>query len=168
MFGIVPIAITVIGIIFSILWIMMAKGSKAWQEIYEDSIAKVSVIKEFWCNKSFNEVYGETKDNEFLFGNLSLKDGTKCDKCLFSTAGGAFSVSKINVMIGIVFLIIFVLLFFGHVLWTLLCIEIYPIFQTYEQIFLFLIFCLTLVLIYWYVKDMVSSSYDFKNNQMSA
>ena len=46
-FGVVPIVITTIGIIFSELWIMMAKGSKMWYEIYEDSISKVSKSTNF-------------------------------------------------------------------------------------------------------------------------
>jgi len=33
-FGIVPILIATLGIIFSKLWVMMAKGSKAWQEVF--------------------------------------------------------------------------------------------------------------------------------------
>ena len=191
-FGVVPIAITVIGIIFSILWIMMAKGSKAWQEIYEDSIAKVSVIKEFWSNKSFREVYGEAKDNEFLFGNLLLKDGTKCDKCLFSTAGGAFSVSKINVMIGIVFLVLFVGLFLVHTIWTLylsisFCSKLILSTKSWDAglilcvnnnlpIYSYVYLCVDccrfiialVVMICCFIKEKCLSSYDFKNNQMSA
>lgn len=120
-FGIVPMAIAILGVVFSKLWIMMAKGSKAWQEIYEDSIAKMSGIREFWnaviieeCDRNTGKFLSE----EFLFGNLSLKDATKCDKCLLSTAGGAFSVSKINVMIGIVFLLMFGVLACSHAVWT--------------------------------------------------
>ena len=113
-FGIIPIMISMISIIFFVLLIMMAKGSKAWHEVYEDSIAKLSGenYKCFWTDNSIENIYRELDDNEFIFGKLKLKKDTKCDVDLLSTDGGAFSVSKINVMIGIVFFIAFVGLFF--------------------------------------------------------
>ncbi|MGI5068417.1 hypothetical protein [Treponema denticola] len=117
-FGLIPIAITVIGIIFSMLWIMMAKGSKAWYEIYEDSIAKISDIDVFWDHQSIKNIYGDSI-KELIFGKLSLKKETKCDKCLFSTNGGQFSVSKINIMIGIVFFILYIGLFIFHIGWMI-------------------------------------------------
>jgi len=120
-FGLIPIAITVIGIIFSMLWIMMAKGSKAWYEIYEDSIAKISDIDGFWDNKSIKDVYNTCNYSikEFKFGKLRLKETTPCDTCLLSTNGGPFSVSKINIMIGIVLLILYIGLFIFHAGWLM-------------------------------------------------
>ena len=115
-FGVVPILITILGIIFSKLWIMMAKGSKSWQEIYEDSIAKVNDTNGFWDDESIKRIYGY-EINNLIFGEL--RSAKKPDKCLFSTEGGEFSVSKINVMIGIVFLFVFSLLFLGHTWWAL-------------------------------------------------
>lgn len=117
-FGLIPIIITAIGVIFSILWIMMAKGSKAWYEIYEDSIAKISDIDVFWDPQSIKNIYGDSI-KELIFGKLSLKKETKCDKCLFSTNGGPFSVSKINIMIGIVLLILYIGLFIFHAGWLM-------------------------------------------------
>jgi hypothetical protein len=117
-FGFVPIIITAIGVIFSELWIMMAKGSKVWYSIYDDSIAKVSAIDNFWDHKSIREVYKERVTKEFIFGRLLLKDTTERSESLLSPIGGAFSVSKVNIMIGIVFLIIFGFLFVGHVFWA--------------------------------------------------
>jgi len=37
-----------IGVIFSCLWIMMGKGSKAWYEIYENAITAISKITRQW------------------------------------------------------------------------------------------------------------------------
>ena len=33
--------ISLVGIVFSVIWIMMSKGSKAWYEIYEKAIANI-------------------------------------------------------------------------------------------------------------------------------
>ena len=161
-FGFVPILITAIGVIFSELWIMMAKGSKAWYEVYEDSIAKVSKIKEFWTDKSFEDVYGNWEKNEFIFGNLSLKDKTKCDVNLFSTAGGAFSVSKINIMIGIVFLFVFIGLHIVHIIWEVyLYTHLCNNFKVSDIIFLSLSLLLTISICYisCFIKKNVKSSY---------
>ena len=165
LFVFIPIAITAIGIIFSKLWIMMAKGSKAWYEVYEDSIAKVSGISEFWNHKSIkeiNELQGDIITEELTFGNLSLKDSTKCDEKLLSTAGGAFSVSKINIMIGIVFLSVFIGLHIIHIIWevylyTHLCNK----FKVFDIIFLSLSFLVTISICYisCFIKKNVKSSY---------
>ena len=75
-FGFVPILITAIGIIFSELWIMMAKGSKAWYEIYEDSIAKVSKSTNFWEGISIKNDKGMEILDELKFGKLSRDHDT--------------------------------------------------------------------------------------------
>ena len=75
-FGFVPILITAIGIIFSELWIMMAKGSKAWYEIYEDSIAKVSKSTNFWERISIKNDKGMEILDELKFGKLSRDHDT--------------------------------------------------------------------------------------------
>lgn len=48
LFGLIPIAITLLGLAFSVLWITMAKGSKAWYELYESNIAAISKNEKFW------------------------------------------------------------------------------------------------------------------------
>lgn len=159
-FGLIPIIITVMGIIFSILWIMMAKGSKAWYEIYEDSIAKISDIDGFWDHQSIKDVYKKSID-EFTFGNLSLKKETKCDQCLFSTNGGAFSVSKINIMIGIVLFILYIGLFIFHIGW-MIYLYVYNHFTAFNCI-CFIISCFIIAgnicFICCYITKNVSSSY---------
>lgn len=116
-FGIVPMVISILGIIFSKLWIMMAKGSKAWYEAYEHSIASCNeAVGGLWGDESIKRIYG-SKINNLIFGEL--KSAKRPDKCLFSTAAGEFSVSKINIMVGIVFLVIFAGLFLVHTAWTL-------------------------------------------------
>ena len=126
-FGFVPILITAIGIIFSELWIMMAKGSKAWYEVYEDSIARISKIDEFWDDKSIKDIYCD-KIQGFKFGNLILDCEVERNYCLFSTAGGTFSVSRINIMVGIVFLSVFIGLHIVHIIWAM-----YLLVHTYKD-----------------------------------
>lgn len=84
-------AIALLAIVFSIIWIMMAKGSKAWFEVYEKKICEIEKSKELKI----------PKDHQM---------GTKCipwdlDQCLLSNHGGRYSVSKLNILIGKVLLI---------------------------------------------------------------
>lgn len=37
----IAMGISIIGITFSLIWIMMVKGSKAWYEVYEDAICNM-------------------------------------------------------------------------------------------------------------------------------
>jgi len=162
-FGFVPTGITIIGIIFSKLWIMMAKGSKAWYEMYAYSISRISKIDDFWDDESIKRIY-RSKIDELIFGQFESE--TKPDKYTLSTEGGAFSVSKINIMIGIVFLFIFAGLFLGHTIWTLyllkdmfikLRIPMYPCFCI---VFFILIIAILLVfLICYLIERKVSSFY---------
>ena len=84
-------AIALLAIVFSIIWIMMAKGSKAWYEVYEKKICKIEESKELNISEDH-------------------RMGSKCipwdlDQCLFSNHGGRYSVSKLNILIGKVLLI---------------------------------------------------------------
>lgn len=84
-------AISLLAIVFSIIWIMMAKGSKAWYEVYEKKICEIEKSKELKI----------PEDHQM---------GLKCipwdlDQCLFSNHGGRYSVSKLNILIGKVLLI---------------------------------------------------------------
>lgn len=79
-------AIALLGVMYSIIWIMMAKGSKAWYEVYVEKIRKI-----------------EKEDD------LSIKEdyrmGEYCcpkslDENLFTTRAGRYSVSRLNILIG--------------------------------------------------------------------
>lgn len=97
--SIVCCLIALAGISFSIIWIMMAKGSKAWYEIYEKKICKIE--KE---ELKIPKCYQMGKD-------IALKD---INSCLFSTKAGKYSVSKLNILIGIVLLVIWSFIFLLH------------------------------------------------------
>lgn len=82
--------LAILGFIFSSIWIMMAKGSKAWYEIYENRICQIE--KELQVRAEYKMQPGApwTLDNSFL-----------------STAPGTYSVSRINIMLGQILLFIF-------------------------------------------------------------
>ena len=121
--GIVPLVICFLGMLFSVLWIAMGKGSKRWYELYESNIAWLSTNRKFWegCDNpeesELNKIFCNKKTGrytEFLFGNLQNRHGDPVSNSLFSPAAGYFSVSKINIMIGIISLRFFILVFFLH------------------------------------------------------
>lgn len=84
----VAIGIGVLNFLFSILWIMMGKGSKAWYEIYETAICDID-----------KEII-EDGDDKYRMGNLALDKTKPFDNKLLSRNAGPFSVSKINIGIG--------------------------------------------------------------------
>lgn len=109
------IGICYLGYIFSILWIMMTKGSKYWFERYEAAIDYFVDCYDYpkkknrlfskkamkWCEKK--ELHLKIGREFPRHGKLPEKDS---NKNLLSPKGGTFSVSKINCMIGIVGIIV--------------------------------------------------------------
>ena len=121
--GIVPLVICFLGMLFSVLWVLMGKGSKAWYELYESNIAQMSTNHKFWegcdesANSELNKIFCNKKTGrytEYLFGKLHNRHGDPMNSRLFSPVAGPFSVSKINIMIGIISLQFFILAFFFH------------------------------------------------------
>lgn len=87
------ITLCYLGLAFSMLWVMMAKGSKYWSERYEVSITKMYE----------EDYYGsKLKNSDPYYSNLvKLKDSEISDN-LFSPLAGRYSVSRVNVSIGII------------------------------------------------------------------
>ena len=77
-------ALALCAIIFSIIWIMMAKGSKAWFEVYEQKICKI-----------------EDEEDLGIKGEYSMLNMGKVpwslDSRLLSGKAGCYSVSKLNI-----------------------------------------------------------------------
>ncbi|GHU77960.1 hypothetical protein FACS189462_1250 [Spirochaetia bacterium] len=96
--------IALIGIIVSIIWIMMAKSSKAWYEIYENVICKIEEEMELRIHP------------DYVMGEFVELGSTKCDSNLLSCNAGKYSPSKLNIFIGIVLLIIWIVIFAVHIL----------------------------------------------------
>lgn len=108
-----PIFLTYLGIIFSMMWIMMAKGSKYWFEKYELGINKILENKKFNDDdKEFNpDIHGDIPHH----GNLpEPKDDDVCDYIL-SPLAGRYSGSKINITIGIAALLFWCCLNILHI-----------------------------------------------------
>lgn len=102
--------LSMVGLFFSILWIMMAKGSKAWYEHYEKGIeAYVELMK---SENAFDDKVGDV--TEFTVHMLPYFNSPKTDSCILTTEGGAYSVSKINIVIGHFSAVIWSVLLFVH------------------------------------------------------
>ena len=95
-------ALAFLGSIFSIIWIMMAKGSKAWYEIHEKRIRKLEL-----------ELNMEDKYRMRPASPWSL------DNTLFSREPGAYSVSRINILLGQILLVAWGLTFGIHSISTM-------------------------------------------------
>lgn len=91
-----------LGIAFSMLWIMMAKGSKYWSERYENTIYYISK----------NTYIAKNKRDILHRDGLSEPDTTS--ENLFSTAAYRFSPSRINIAIGIVCILAWAALNMAH------------------------------------------------------
>lgn len=104
----IALFLSTLGIIFSLLWIFMGKGSKFWVESYE-------------CAVDFYECDHDNVGSLIQFHpHHGYIDNYKPqDPCPFSTKGYRYSVSKVNIFIGI-FSLIFFLGFSGLHLFYLL------------------------------------------------
>ena len=105
--------LSIVGVVFSFIWIMMAKGSKAWYELYETAICTIEQDKRIKIPRQYvmGEVYGEQP----------------IDSNVFSNKAGSYSPSKLNIVVGRVFLIIWTAIFAIHtifeILWIKSCFE---------------------------------------------
>ena len=95
-----------LGISFSILWVMMAKGSKYWFEKYEAGI-------DYFEQSDYGENIKKVKDFPH-HGNMPPLEKYMYDENIFSPKAGHYSVSKVNASIGIVSLIVFSFLEMFH------------------------------------------------------
>jgi len=96
--------ISIVGIVFSILWIMMGKASKAWYEFYEHQICIIESEEELGIKESYR------------MGNGTYDiDDNKIDGNIFTNSAGIYSPSKININIGRICMIIWVVIFLIHI-----------------------------------------------------
>lgn len=93
--NVVCVGISILGVAFSVLWIMMGKGSKAWQEKYERTIYEFESNGNNW-NESLRHFarYGITH------GRLRGIMPEEFSDCVLSLKSGGFSPSRINILIG--------------------------------------------------------------------
>ena len=108
-FNILGIIVSVISAIFSILWIYTAKASKAWYEFYERAITRFE--------KQYKDRLGIPSD--FIMGNIKYEE--IFSDYLFSQKADKLSPSKINILIGQLSLIIWIVTFLIHSVVIFLC-----------------------------------------------
>ena len=94
--------LSLLAIVFSTLWITMAKGSKGWQEVYEMKI------------KKYEKESTSGDDHPYRLGENTK--GKDFNDSLLSTAAGRYSVSRINIVIGIVQLVVWTLILLSHLM----------------------------------------------------
>jgi len=105
--NIVAFAVSLIGVVFSILWIKMGKGSKAWVEAYEKAIIASEKNDEL-ANKAAQKYGG------FAYHALPNYEGVEIKNKLLSQKAGEYSVSKINIGIGQIFLFVWLAIGITH------------------------------------------------------
>lgn len=112
-YNITCLLLSSVSIIFSVIWILMAKASKAWYEVYESAISKF----EYQHFKKINLPY------ENIMGEMIFQKDQRNDS-IFSTKGGAFSPSKINIAIGQISLIIWIIVMISHSVYNITIIHL--------------------------------------------
>ena len=108
----IAFSISFVGIVISLLWIMMAKGSKMWYENYEQAIEsfRSSHVSAFDANVS--GIAG------MKLHDIQGYEPPYLSNWIWSTRGGNFSVSRINVFIGQFSLCIWGVLMCVHILFA--------------------------------------------------
>jgi len=92
-----------LGSIFAVIWVMMAKGSKAWYEIHERRIRIIE--KEIQIREEYR-----------------MKRGApwKLNNSLFSCEPGSFSVSRINILLGQILLVAWEVILCTHITFSIM------------------------------------------------
>ena len=118
--SVASLVLSLLGVVFAVFWIMMAKGSKAWYEIYEKAICEIEGATDKAKTSEGNEADRYTNEkvnqlrNEKLLHGLLL-ERAECNDNIFSTDAGSYSVSRVNIAIGHVSLIFWSILYFVHI-----------------------------------------------------
>lgn len=107
----------IVNIIFSVLWVMMTKGSKAWYERYEAAIEAFE-NDDLYINKELKlDTEIKSRSNYiggFRYFNLKKYHNPIVINNIFSTAGGGYSPSRINILIGQIAIILWLCTFVFH------------------------------------------------------
>lgn len=101
--------LSIIGIMLSILWILMGKGSKAWFERYENAISAMETNPTY-AEEDIVPIAG------FSYENIEGYEKPEVVNCILSSKGGAYSPSKINIVIGQIVMFIWIVLAVVHLI----------------------------------------------------
>lgn len=94
------------GFMFSLIWIMMGKGSKAWYEIYESRICEIEKEGDLGIPEKYR------------MGASTSQWGL--DENIFTNKAGKYSPSKLNIMIGRVLAIIWFIILVIHYVYAII------------------------------------------------
>lgn len=106
-FHLLSLGLAIMGIAFSVIWIAMGKGSKAWYEIYEGAICD---IEENMSSDADNYKMGYLAS--FIAGKKNYQKSL--NEMLTNNNAGAYSVSKLNIIFGQVLTCMWTVIFFIH------------------------------------------------------
>ena len=108
----IAFGICMVGMLLSLLWIMMAKGSKAWYENYEEAIN--AFVKRYEDNE--DAFKGDlAKVAGFRIRDVKEFQEPESSDWLWNSIGGKYSVSRINVAIGHLSTLIWMVLILMHI-----------------------------------------------------
>lgn len=118
----VCVLLAMLSIVFSILWVQMAKGSKSWYEYYEK---KIEHYQKYIDQREENLLENDSPSNvdggllnllraESEFG-MGKGNFVVINDRIFSVKAGGYSPSKLNIVIGQVSLIVWLLVFISHI-----------------------------------------------------
>src|SRR5690554_5979799 len=143
-------ALVCVNMIFSVLWIAMAKGSKAWYEAYENAITFVENAEK---ELNWKEVRSKINTIRYRFYNIKRTDkkhkrhlDDKKNDCFFSTKAGGYSPAKINIALGQISFVIWIIALLIHFLIVCRRLDFLKIICNY-WIVIALIFILLLVVV---------------------
>lgn len=150
--NIVGYLLSIMGAISAILWIKMGKGSKAWYEIYEAAI-RAFETNEKYASELASAIGGfNYRKLEEYYRHNNLNNS------LFSVSAGTYSVSKINIAIGQIFLVIWSLFALIHmVVAFIISFQLYSNLLVSIGIFLGLIIFAVMILAFLYNEKKFSS-----------
>jgi hypothetical protein len=134
------------GLLISILWILMAKASKAWYEVYETAIGAID--RGVFNNADFmpfQDIGAFKVENNQLYRQKNSE--RKFDQAIFSCNGGLFSPSKINIAIGQLLFSIWIFIFSFHLSFFLQYFDLSPSFLTHKIIIEIIIVTVSLLYI---------------------
>lgn len=144
----IALVLCLVNIIFSSLWIMMAKGSKAWYERYEYAIDAFECDESLVSKEVLNSGIRKSPIGGFQYQLLKGYDATDINDCIFKCQGGAYSPSKINIAIGQISFVIWCVAFIIHCVLHINKFQLDEVwFEKYVPGFLFLLFLCVLIFI---------------------
>ena len=148
------IGLTCLGSVFSMLYTMMAKGSKYWYERYEAG------IQHFTTGDYAKEI--KRYDSSIpCHGNLPKGEKDKLSDNPLSPLAGRYSVSKVNISIGIVSLFIWGLLTIIHT--TIYTKTVMKASDDYQSLTIGIMFCAVFNVILFFLLRLLCRSSDEEN-----